>query len=303
LPRQIIPGRTYLVTRRCTQRQFLLRPDGKTNRSFEYCLAEAAARTGMWILGWLAMSNHYHAVVHDPHGRLPEFLEQFHKMLAKVLNARWSRWENLWSTEPTSVVYLPTLEDIFDKIVYTLTNPVAGHLVERASDWPGATAIGRLAGDPVAIPRPHFFFRARGKMPKVVSLRAECPPGIDGAARGAWVDRIGAAVAHAELQASEQRRRDGIRLVGRRAVLKTAPFAKPKTPAPRRTVRPQVATRRAALCSDLLEKLRGFRVSYAIVRRRYAGGERDVVFPAGTYLLRKLGVACSPFPTEEWSTS
>jgi len=29
LPREIIPGRFYLITRRCTQRQFLLRPDDR----------------------------------------------------------------------------------------------------------------------------------------------------------------------------------------------------------------------------------------------------------------------------------
>jgi hypothetical protein len=31
-PREIIPGTTYLVTRRCTQRQFLLRPSRGTNQ-------------------------------------------------------------------------------------------------------------------------------------------------------------------------------------------------------------------------------------------------------------------------------
>jgi hypothetical protein len=31
LPRQVLPGQFYLVTRRCTQRQFLLWPDAATN--------------------------------------------------------------------------------------------------------------------------------------------------------------------------------------------------------------------------------------------------------------------------------
>ena len=44
LPREIIPGRFYMVTRRCTQRQLLLRPDEETNNAFLYCLAEAAQR-------------------------------------------------------------------------------------------------------------------------------------------------------------------------------------------------------------------------------------------------------------------
>jgi hypothetical protein len=50
LPREIIPGRFYMVTRRCTQRQLLLRPDKKTNNAFIYCLAEAAQRFGIDVL-------------------------------------------------------------------------------------------------------------------------------------------------------------------------------------------------------------------------------------------------------------
>src|SRR5690606_8386222 len=102
-PREILPGRTYLLTRRCTRREFLLRPDAKTNEIFAYCLAEAAARHGVSLVAWLAMSNHYHAVVFDPDGQLPSFLEHFHKMLAKALNARWGRFENFWSTDETCV--------------------------------------------------------------------------------------------------------------------------------------------------------------------------------------------------------
>ena len=35
LPRQVLPGQFYLITRRCTQRQFLLRPDPVTNTVFD----------------------------------------------------------------------------------------------------------------------------------------------------------------------------------------------------------------------------------------------------------------------------
>lgn len=43
-PRQVLPGTTYLVTRRCAQRQFFLRPSKTTNDSFLYLLAVAAQR-------------------------------------------------------------------------------------------------------------------------------------------------------------------------------------------------------------------------------------------------------------------
>jgi REP element-mobilizing transposase RayT len=59
LPREVIPGRFYMVTRRCTQRQFLLRPDKETNNAFIYCLAEAAQRFGIDVLLPCAMANHH----------------------------------------------------------------------------------------------------------------------------------------------------------------------------------------------------------------------------------------------------
>ncbi|MEA2749201.1 MAG: hypothetical protein QOI41_3344, partial [Myxococcales bacterium] len=32
--RQVIPGRTYLISRRCTRREFLLRPDENVERIY-----------------------------------------------------------------------------------------------------------------------------------------------------------------------------------------------------------------------------------------------------------------------------
>ena len=46
-PRQVIPGSPYLVTRRCTQRQLLLRPDPIVNQVLRFCLAVAAERHGI----------------------------------------------------------------------------------------------------------------------------------------------------------------------------------------------------------------------------------------------------------------
>jgi hypothetical protein len=40
-PRPVFPGRYLFITRRCTQREFLLRPDEETNNAFVYALAEA----------------------------------------------------------------------------------------------------------------------------------------------------------------------------------------------------------------------------------------------------------------------
>ena len=50
LPRQVPPRQFYLITRRCSQQQFLLRPDPATNNAFLYCLIDAALRYEIDVL-------------------------------------------------------------------------------------------------------------------------------------------------------------------------------------------------------------------------------------------------------------
>jgi hypothetical protein len=96
------------------------------------------------------MSNHYHAVIYDRAGRYPKFIEHVHKLVARSQNALRGRWENMWSSEQTCVVKLVGREAVMDKLVYTATNPVADHLVERVHHWPG---VKRTDGASVRAPR------------------------------------------------------------------------------------------------------------------------------------------------------
>src|SRR3954465_4358510 len=143
-PRQVLPGMTYMITRRCTQRQFLMRPDRETNNAFIYCLAVAAEKASVHVLFTAAMSNHHHTGIHDPNGTYPAFIEHFHKLFAKCQNALRGRGENLWSSEQTSVVRLADPNDTIDKLVYALTNPVKDGLVEKAHHWPGVTSLAAI---------------------------------------------------------------------------------------------------------------------------------------------------------------
>ncbi|HEU0030481.1 MAG TPA: hypothetical protein VFQ53_07610, partial [Kofleriaceae bacterium] len=94
-PREVVPGRFYFITRRCAQRQFLLRPDRDTTQVFAYCLAVSIKNYEMQVIASCAMSNHHHTVIFDPKGRYPEFLENFHRLTARAMNlVRDKRKEN-----------------------------------------------------------------------------------------------------------------------------------------------------------------------------------------------------------------
>jgi putative transposase len=290
-PRQILPGRTYLITRRATQRQFLLRPDEKTNQIFLYCLATAALIFGIEINMWLAMSNHYHVVLFDRYGRLPAFLHYLNQLCAKALNEKWGRRENLWSSEQPSAVHLIEDGDVLDKSVYGLVNPAVDHLVERVADWPGASSwSAHLNGKPIVIKRPRIFFREGGSMPQEVVLTAVAPRRTSDPSQqwdlAEWQQQLRARVHAAEQAALEERLAQGKRVFGRRAIRKQSPFASPTTPVKRGGLRPTVACRNGERLREALAAVRDFRELYYLARHRFMNGDRSVTFPEGTWALR-----------------
>lgn len=292
-PRQIVPGRYWMVTRRCTQRQFLLRPCAQTNAYFEYCLSIAAKQSGVRVIAYLVMSNHYHAVVFDPLGRLPVFLECLNKLVARALNAHWGRWENFWSTESACATHLLSAEDVLDKILYILTNPVVDDLVDRVIDWPGASSLSSMLSElPLLTKRPRGFFRENGPTPPEVTLDLMRPPGFEGATLQEWSSLLLARITKTEHISRVARHASGKRLLGRKAILRVSAFDSPKTLTKRRNLRPAVACKCPKDRTRALVALRAFRAAYAKARVRLAQGILDVVFPLGTYRMRLLGMIC-----------
>lgn len=291
LPRQILPGNTYLITRRCTQRQFLLRPSRTTNQSVEYCLALAAERTGVSLHAVCVMSNHWHGVVTDPEARLPEFLEIFHKLVAKVQNASLERCENLWSSDKTSVVLLVSESDVLEKMAYTLANPTVAGLVRSPEDWPGV--ISRGFGERRSVDMPDLFFDDEGELPDDLVLEFVRPPIFATLSDSQLYACLREAVAKLVRRARDDMMLRGLAFIGRSAVLRQSFSDIPKTPTPRRNLSPRIAAKsppeRVAAIRRMLEFVRQYRAAWC----QWRDGNRTVVFPIGTYALRIYArVAC-----------
>lgn len=284
-PRQILPGATYLITRRCTQRQFLLRPDEETTAIFTYCLAEAARRFAVWIYCWTTMSNHYHLVVHDPLGVLPAFLAHFNRQVAVTMNARWGRRENLWASGAVSVVRLVEASDVLDEVVYTLANPLVEDLVDDLNHWPGATSYGAAMGRrEVTVERPRRFFRRGGRMPVRASIRPAVPAWPGG--EEAWLAAVRAGVDRVRLAARARREATGRPIVGRKRLMRMSHREVAASPEPRRQGCAELACKSPERRVHELAALRAFRAMYAAARARWREGERSAEFPFGTYKMR-----------------
>ncbi len=159
-----------MITRRCSERRFFLRPDDETNNAFVYCLALAALRAKVEILFVVAMSNHYHAGIHDPEGNFPIFAEHFHALLARCQNTHLGRFEAFWCSDPTSAVRLVEPNDVLDKMVYAYANPT--DLVDTIEEWPGVSGFqAALTTQPLTAEKPKYFFRPDGQQPEVFLVR------------------------------------------------------------------------------------------------------------------------------------
>ena len=288
-PRQVLPGTTYLVTRRCTQRQFLLRPCKLASQVFLYLLAVAAERYGIKVHAYCVMSNHYHLVVTDPDARLPEFQQYLGGLLARAINALLGHREGFWGPDSFSAVQLASPEAIIDKTAYTLANPVAAGLVRSARRWPGLwSAPDEVGAGERPVPRPNHFFDPKGSMPKSAPLRLTTPPGFPTAE--AFKEQLGAALAQKEAEAL---RKVGT-FLGVARVLAQKTTARARHAEPLGQLNPRVAARDKWKRIEALGRLVSFLSDYRQALRDWRDGNRSAVFPAGTYLMRvACGVACA----------
>ena len=293
LPRQVVPGRDYMITRRCSERRFFLRPDDETNNAFIYCLALAVQRAKVELNFALAMANHYHAGIHDPDGNFPIFTEHFHGLLARCMNAHLGRFENFWSSEATSVVHLAETNDVLDKMTYAFENPTAADLVDTLEQWPGVSTFqATVSGGSLTATRPKHFFRDDSGMPETVTVQIVRPRAFADLEPKKWADLVTEHVRTKEAEHRQQREAAGRTVLGRKAILDQNPLDCPSSHAPRFRISPRVAAKNRARIEALLRN-RVFSERYRAAFKAHIAGLADVVFPFGTYWMRKFGkVAC-----------
>lgn len=292
-PRRVLPGRTYMLTRRCLERRFMFtpRPDGVLTRIFGYCLALLAARHAIEVHASVALGNHWHLVVTDVKGQLPEFLRDAHSFIARCVNALLGRGENVWAVSQPSVVELLDADAVLDKLVYCLGNAVSSGLVASHRAWPGFhTLPDSLLREPRAYRRPAQYFGRRCKLSDEAELHITKPPALAHLSDAEYVAQLERRLAarESELQRDAKKRKTPFR--GIAAVLAQDPLGRPETATPhaRNHVNPRVASRDAEARRCHLGLLADFQRLYAAARARWRGGDRDTTFPPGTYQLARL---------------
>ena len=291
-PRLIVPGATYVLTRRTIRRYHLFAPDAETRQIFLYCLAIAAQRTGVLVHVVTLMSTHPHIVVTDVEGRLPEFLHHLNRHVALAMKVL-RKWEGeVWDHRGPSVVELRTPEAVVQESAYSIVNPVAAGLVRSAKDWPGVTTRPSEIGTAVwRIARPVQYFSANDeKWPPVVELRLAMPHAAEelGVTDEQFRELVAEEVAKQEKAAHAKVKELGWAFLGADRCLKLSPFRRARSWEPIRDRNPTFAVGRGKREAffEAVRRLRAFRLEYRQRLEAWRAGERSAPFPAGTWLMR-----------------
>ena len=297
MPRQVLPDATAMVTRRCTQRQFLLRPSPLVNQIILYCLAVAAEKYGVLLHALCVLSNHYHLTLTDPNGLLPEFERWVNEFVATATNATLGRWESLWAPGSYNATQLETPIDVLSAMTYTITNPVKAGLVTRSDLWPGLCTLPSDIGRAIKVKRPNVLFRKDGPLPEEVELTFVPPPAYSHLPLTEFVELLRESVEAREESLRAAAREEGRSFLGRRAVLQQDPFNTPRTREERRTLRPRIRCRDKWGRIEAIQRLKAFLQDYREAYERFRAGFHQVIFPPGTYWMRHhAGAQCARAP-------
>ena len=281
LPRRVLADNTYLVTRRCIGRRFLLRPDAALNNAFRYCLARAADRYGVQVHAFCAMSNHYHLVLTDRQSVLPDFMAWLNRQLAMCVKRLRSWDEVVW--EPNvqySAVALSGPTEVLDKVAYVLLNPVSAGLVRSPERWLGAlSTVEAVQRGTMETEHPAVWFKKDA--PQEVSLALSAPPCASD--RAGYLEALQALLVSRLAKLRAELRRQGRGYLGRVRVRKTQVTQRPRTKKPRFGHNPTFSalTREAWLAAA--KQLRAFRLAYRTAYQAWRNGDRNVEFPMGTW--------------------
>ncbi len=297
VPREILSGRTYLMSRRTIERRFLLRPDRPVTQAILYAYGYATSKYEFDLHAFMALSNHHHPLGTDRGRVLPQFMRCVDRLIAKCVNAYRGRWECLWTPGSYSAVQLETPEDIIEKIVYVQTNPVKAGLVSHAKDWTGASSVGWRFGETRLIERPDWFYDSAGAMPEKVPLTLVRPPGFEGQTNEDLDKLIVERRRARETELRAERRGSGVWFLGMPDVMRCDPKDAPGTREPRRGMNPRIAAKDTAVRIAAIEARREFLHAYREAYRAWRAGNREVEFPAGTWLMCVChGARCRPPP-------
>jgi putative transposase len=134
-------------------------------------------------------------------------------------------------------------------------------------------------------------------MPATATLTFERPLEFEDMSHEEFVGLLRSRVGAAEAEAEAKRQVGGARVLGHQAVLDQDWRDSPSSHEPRRELNPRVAAKNKWSRIEALQRNKDFGNGYRRAFDAFRKGIKDVLFPAGTYWLRRFAAAiCEPWP-------
>ncbi len=294
-PRRHIAGQVAMLTRRCSERRYFLRPDDYINQVMKFEVGKAANKHGQQLYAAMTMSNHLHVGVGDTTGDRSKFMQDSMSGVARSRNRDLSRKGHFWESGSYNDTVLLDRDAIERKLLYIWLNPVRAGLVERAEDWPGFKILPKDWGKTMRVEKPERFYGRR--TPDEVEFTPQPPPEFDDMELEEVREHFQKLLREAEDEIIERRQNAKIPFCGPTIVRAKDPMESPIEPEPLRSSVPRFATKDAGLRAAARDIYRTFCDRYESCRERWINNRgkptkkrKRVTFPAGTVQLRR----CAP---------
>lgn len=260
------------------------------------------------------MSNHYHLVLTDTEGELPDFMRDLNSLVSKALNAiRGIRGEN-YERRGYNAVVVGDGGRLLRHCAYTEANPCAANLVELAKHWTGVSSVSMNYGDTKTIQRPddglwkpskdskarradsnRAMHCGRIKCPLEASVQLHRPPCLNGLGAEKTRSEVQRMVKGLEDDAKKQRSRTGQAVLGMEVVCGFGYLSSATGKEQFFDKEPEVSGNDAGVRAVLKRNLDEFVALYRLALTEFRERGR-AVFPEGTWWMRRcLGQTCRAY--------
>jgi REP-associated tyrosine transposase len=184
-----------------------------------------------------------------------------------------------------------------DKLLYVFLNPVESRLVKQSKQRPGViTKVEDYSSKPQTITKPDIYFRKTGTIPEKIDFKVRPLPGFEDMSEKQFAGLMRKKLKKKQGKLNKKYREIGKQFLGVHGVLNQDIYEQPWTAAPHREMSPQIAAKNKWRRMEMIVELKVFQVKYKKAMMKLKLGEKDVVFPAGTYFMRRyFGVKCEEY--------
>ena len=327
-PRQIVPGKTVMVTCRAVGRSFRFVPNPKVVQTLLYCFAYELSQHEIDVHEFVWMSNHFHVVLTPRSDALPDFMKGLNSLASRALNSLRG-WSGSNFEKRYNITVASDPDKVLDHCAYTLANPCSAHLVTRAEHWKGLTSAKLEYGEVIRVERPRFglwstpkavlervhrrrsrrprsarprshkraAYRGRWKTPDEVNLQLTRPKVHVDLSDTELREEVRRRMVRLEAKAEDERRTHGRRVLGMRRVAKQHWNDIPREREDMFGPEPKASGSSKWARIEVLQANRRFVTAYRAAVEAFMAGDREVVFPRGTWLMRRrYAVACATSP-------